>query len=201
MFAHTRQFDRRGHRIGKKGEVWLSLPDVYEAMLSTGVRIGELLAIMPDDVDPAERTVTISHHVVRVKGEGLVRQRLRKGREEGIVLKVPSWSVPMWRQRKLASGGGPLFPGWRGGLLDPSNTINRVREAFNACGFEWVTSHVFRKTVATIMDEAGIPVTAIADQLGNNVNTMLKHYRGKRAVNELGAEVLEGVFGEDRDAG
>lgn len=200
-FAEKRQVDKRGRKLGRRAAVWLSLPDVYEAMLSTGVRLGELLAIMPENVDTTEKTVTITHHVVWVKGTGLVRQQLRKGREEGIVLRVPLWSLPMWRRRKIASGEGPLFPGYRGGLLDPSNTIHRIREAFNECGFAWVTSHVFRKTVATIMDDAGLPTSAIADQLGNDVNTVLKHYRAKRVVNEQGAEVLEGMFGEDRDTG
>ena len=170
-------------------------------MLSTGVRLGELLAIMPENVDHVAKTVTISHHVVWVKGKGLVREKLRKGREDGIVLKVPSWSLPMWLRLKIASGGGPLFPGWRGGLLDPSNTIDRVREAFDACGYEWLTSHVFRKTVATIMDEAGLSTSAIADQLGNDVSTVEKHYRAKRVQNEEGALALETALGEERGAG
>ena len=200
-FAQDRQVDAKGRQLGRRGVVWLALPDLYQAMLSTGVRLGELLAVMPENVDPAAKTVTISHHVVRVTGKGLVRQSLRKGRKDGIVLKVPSWSLPMWRQRKLASGGGPLFPGWRGGMLDPSNTIHRVREAFDACGYEWVTSHAFRKTVATILDEAGVPLTAIADQLGNDPDTVKQYYRQTRVQNEVGADVLEGVFGASRETG
>jgi integrase len=159
------------------------------------------LAVTGEDVDTTAQTVTIGHHIVRITGKGLVRQQLRKGRKSGIVLKVPSWSMPMWRRRKLASGGGPVFPGWRGGWLDPSNTIHRVREAFDECGYEWVTSHVFRKTVATIMDEAGLPTSAIADQLGNTQAVVDKHYRAKRAVNEAGAAALEGAFGDAWETG
>jgi len=44
--------------------------------------------------------------------------------------------------------------------------INRLTEAVTAVGYEWATSHVFRKTVGTL-DEADLPITAIADQLGN----------------------------------
>ena len=193
-FAAKHQRDSMDRSLGERGKVWLSLPDVYEAMLSTGVRLGELLAIVGDDVNTTDGTITVGYHIVRVTGQGLVRQKLRKGRKQGLVLKVPSWSVPMWRRRKLASGGGPVFPSWRGQWLDPSNTIHRVREAFDVCGFEWVTSHVFRKTVATIMDEADLPASAIADQLGNTAAVVERHYRAKRAVNEAGAQALEKAF-------
>ncbi|WP_162788770.1 hypothetical protein [Amycolatopsis albispora] len=49
--------------------------------------------------------------------------------------------------------------------LDPSNVIHRLKEAFTECGYGWVTSHVFRKTVATVLDEANLPTGAIADSV------------------------------------
>ena len=48
-------------------------------------------------------------------------------------------------------------PSATGGWLDPSNVIHRIKEAFTGCGYGWVTGHVFRKTVATVWDEAGLP--------------------------------------------
>ncbi len=50
----------------------------------------------------------------------------------------------------------PVFPAPLGGWRDPSNTQADLRDAFVAAGFDWVTSHVFRKTVATLMDQAGL---------------------------------------------
>jgi hypothetical protein len=39
--------------------------------------------------------------------------------------------------------------------------------AFDAAGYEWVTSHIAgRKTVATLMDKAGLSARQAADQLG-----------------------------------
>jgi len=118
----------------------------------------------------------------------------RKNGEPELILKVPAWSVPMWRRRKLASGGGPLFPAWSGGWHNPSNVMNKIREAMDACGYEWVTSHVFRKTVGTVLDEAGLPTTAIADQLGNTREVAEKHYRKRRAANQEQADVLESML-------
>jgi integrase len=64
-------------------------------------------------------------------------------------------------------------------------------------GYGWVTSHVFRKTVATVLDEANLPITAIADQLGNTRAVAERHYRKRRVANQASADALEGMLGED----
>lgn len=191
-----RQVDSRGRQLGRRAQVWADLPDVVRAMLATGVRLGELLALSGEDVEVSNRTVSVGHHLVRVRGVGLVRVANRKGGVAGLLLKVPAWSVPMFRRRKLASGGGPLFPAWNGSWLDPSNVIHRIQEAFTECDYGWVTSHVFRKTVASVLDEADLPLSAIADQLGNTQQVADKHYRKRRVANEASADALEGIIGE-----
>lgn len=172
------------------------LRDLMEAMLATGVRIGELLAIIPDQVDlSGERPkVTIDHHVVRVKGVGMVRVPLRKGNGEGLRLGTPVWSAPMWRRRVLQSGGGPLFPSVSGTWMNQSVAGRTIKAAMEEAGYGWVTSHVWRKTVATVLDEAGLPTTAIADQLGNTPAIVERHYRKKRETNQAAVAALEGMM-------
>ncbi len=78
-----------------------------------------------------------------------------------------------------------MFPAPLGGWRDPSNTQADLRDAFTAAGFEWVTTHVFRKTVATLMDHAGLSSRAAADQLGHantSVTTGLPRLRLTRRV-------------------
>jgi integrase len=164
--AINKEKDSKGRRVGKRVLVWRDLPELAEAMLATGVRIGEILATSGDDVikdDDGKAAVRINTHIVRVKGQGLVRVSGRKGNKPGVILTIPSWSAATFARRKLAAGpNGPLFASLEGGWLDPSNTINRLREALNESGFAWVTSHVWRKTVATLLDEAGLNVSEIA---------------------------------------
>jgi len=193
--AVTRQKDAKGRSIGRRADVWQDLPDIVRAMLATGLRLGELLALDGADFDPVSRTITVRHHIVRHKGEGLIRKRKRKGNKGDLVLPIPEWSVPIFRNRKLASGGGMLWSSWNGELLDPSNTINRIKDAFERINYEWVTSHVFRKTVAAVLDEADLPTTAIADQLGNTPAVVERHYRRRRASNDGAVAALEGMFG------
>ena len=63
-----------------------------------------------------------------------------------------------------------------------------------AVGYEWVTSHVFRKTVGTVLDEAGLPTTAIADQLGNTRAVAERHYRKRRVTNRENVAALEAML-------
>ncbi|WP_236789635.1 tyrosine-type recombinase/integrase [Amycolatopsis sp. GM8] len=202
VYVREKQVDTMGRSLGARAQVWLQLPDVMEAMLSTGARLGELLALTGDDVDTAGPTVHIGHHLVREKGVGLVRLEGRKGNGKGsdeLLLIVPQWSVPMWRRRKLASGGGPLFPSVNGGWLDPSNMFKKIRAGLNDSGFERVTSHVWRKTVGQVLDEAGLSNNEIADQLGNTPDVVEFHYRGRRASNTKSVSALEGMFGGPGD--
>lgn len=99
----------------------------------------------------------------------------------------------MWRRRVQAAGTGPLFPSYKDDWLDPSNVMHAIKEAYGAIGYGWVTSHVFRKTVGTTIDAAGLPTTAIADQLGNTRAVAERHYRQPRLANHESANALESL--------
>ncbi|MEU5852131.1 tyrosine-type recombinase/integrase [Saccharopolyspora shandongensis] len=73
-----------------------------------------------------------------------------------------------------------------------TNTRRVLRETRCNEGFAWVTSHVFRKTAATILDEAGLTARLIADQLGHSRPSMTQDvYMERRAVSRKTADALE----------
>lgn len=58
-------------------------------------------------------------------------------------------------------------------------------------GFRWVTSHTFRKRVATRMDEAGLSARAIAEHLGHSNPSMTQDvYMGRGVAVAEAATVL-----------
>ncbi len=58
--------------------------------------------------------------------------------------------------------------------------------------WSWVTSHTFRKTVATRLDEAGFTPRQVADQLGHaNPSMTLDVYFGRQVVSAAAAQVLD----------
>jgi integrase len=92
--------------------------------------------------------------------------------------------------------GQQVFPApLVGGLRDPNNTLKMMRQAFKHAGFAGVTSHYFRKTVATLMDDAGLSARAAADQLGHAKPSLTADiYMGRRKCATGAAEVLEDLF-------
>lgn len=178
------------------------LPDLTRFMLATGVRIGEALALYWEDVDLDSATVSINWTVVRVRGKGLRRVDPKTSSGERS-LPLPSWAVEMLRTRRASCAHDqradtPVFPDSLGGLRDGSNTMRALREARGTDGFAWVTSHVFRKTAATLMDDAGLSARTIADHLGHAKPSMTQDvYMGRSVANPAAAGALEEMFRDD----
>jgi integrase len=83
---------------------------------------------------------------------------------------------------------------WSGTWRDPSNAQADLREAFAAAGFDWATTHTFRKTVATLMDHAGLSSRAAVDQLGHaNTSMTTDVYFGRKVATTGAATVLEAL--------
>ena len=173
------------------------LPDLVSMMLATGLRIGEVCAVTWDRVDLDAGTVRTGAIVVRERGKGLRIKTDESTKAKPRVLRLPSWAVEMLRGRFEKYNKQPdqaVFPAPMGGLRDPSNTQADLRDAFAAAGFEWVTSHVLRKTVATLMDEAGLSARAAADQLGHAKPSMTHDvYMGRGVADTGAADALEGL--------
>jgi integrase len=71
-----------------------------------------------------------------------------------------------------------------------------MRRALDRADFGWVTSHSFRKTTATILDQSGLSARVIADQLGHARPSMTQDvYMGCKLVDGRAVEALEDVFG------
>ena len=140
-------------------------------------------------------TVEVRGTVVRIAGKGLVIKPWPKGKRYR-TLELPTWMVDRLRTRpRPTNRWGAVFTAPLGGLRDPSNTQADLRMIFDEAGYEWVTSHVYRKTVATLMDEAGLTARQAADQLGHaKVSMTQDRYFGRGVVRTGAAGVLE-VFG------
>jgi len=179
------------------------LPDMVFFMLATGVRIGEALAVVWSQVDFEAGTVKITSTLIRVKGEGLLR-KATKSRAGERTLPLPVSAVAMLRRRFMTGArlDQPLFPDVLGGFRDPANVRRELREARGTEALAWITSHTFRKTAATILDEAALSARLVADQLGHSRPSMTQDvYLGRRAVDSQAALALEAALrGMARDA-
>lgn len=159
--------------------------DIVAYMAGTGVRISEALAQRWEDVDLTEGTV-------RVRGT--------KTEASDAVLHLPPWLVERLTVRNLTTGGvGLVFPTpgrWTGAVdrekpRDRRNVARVFREVLDDAGFTWATPHTLRRTAATLMDEAGLPLATIANQLRHaNPSMTASVYLGRKGGAAAAASVL-----------
>ncbi|MFD3400092.1 tyrosine-type recombinase/integrase [Kribbella sp. NPDC058693] len=111
------------------------LPDLVTFMLATGVRIGEALAVLWNQIDLDNGTVEITHTIARLPGEGLIR-KTTKSRTGERVLSLPTWAATSLRARHAVDirPATPVFPDTIGGFRDPSNTRRSLRTALSTVG-------------------------------------------------------------------
>lgn len=166
------------------------LADVVTLLAATGCRIGELLGIRWVDVDLEARTVAVSGKVVRLVGTGLVREDVTKTAAGERVLPLPRFAVVMLERRERR--GPMLFESRAGTLRDPDTVQGQWRQVRSALGLDWVTSHTFRKSVATILDEEGLSARVAADQLGHAQVSMTQDvYLGRGRTHSAVADALD----------
>ena len=89
----------------------------------------------------------------------------------------------------------PLFPDANGGFREPANVRREFREADGKEALAWITSHSFRKTAETILDDTALSARLVADQLGHSRPSMTQDvYMGRRAVDSQAAAALEAAL-------
>lgn len=151
------------------------LLDVVDVLMSTGARIGEVLALRWEDVDFAKNTVHISATQVFIKGEGIVYQPISKGSKDLLYPLTPT-AVQTLRRRLRQRNGEWVF-GSRGGetMISRAN-LNRAWRVARGDDFAWVSWKVFRQSVATIVKNAD-SLDAASKLLGHSgVSITKKHY-------------------------
>jgi integrase len=171
------------------------LVDFSAFLLGTGLRIGEALAVLWHEVDLDAGVLTVSSTLIRVTGQGLLRKDTKSQAGQRQLL-LPSWCVLMLRRREEVgvSPTEPVFSTVDGGFRDPRNVSRNLALARERLGFGWVTSHSWRKTMATVLDTSGASARMIADQLGHSrVSMSLDFYLGRRAADPRVLAALEGA--------
>jgi len=131
--------------------------DLAAFMAGTGVRISEARALRWEHLDLAQGTAEI---------HGTKSKSSRRS------VTLPAWLAERMVVRSQTSPAhGYVFSSphlsdqekpW-----DQSNSAQALAEVLEGAGFPWATPHTFRRTVATMLHEAGVPIVRIADQLGH----------------------------------
>ncbi|MFB6608704.1 tyrosine-type recombinase/integrase [Agromyces sp. NPDC056379] len=179
---------------------------IVEVMLGTSARIGEVLAIRRRDVDVTGPTPTIriAGTIISRHGEPTFRQDHPKTAKSRRIVALPSFTAEAVR-RRLAVSRDPdpeslVFRSREGTPLTTANVRRQLRQVLGRAGIRGVTPHLFRRTVATAVND-NASVELAAELLGHtDTKITVQHYIQRRElVNPATAELLERAFRRDED--
>jgi integrase len=189
----------RAGLLGNERAVDRGVPAIVDFMLGTGMRIGETLALGWNAVDLDAATVEIRATLVYDRQQRCwVIQPKPKTAKGWRKVHVPPWLATLLTAHEVIENPwNVVFPSQRGKLRDRSNTNADIRAALDPLGFAWITTHTFRKTAATLLNDGGLTVREIADQLGHKrVSVTQDTYFGRAAPSAKVAQLLQ-VIHED----
>ena len=135
-----------------------TVADLMAFMAGTGVRINEARSLRWEHLNLDANTVD----VYGTKSKSSERR-----------LTLPGWLTERLKSRAERTGteglvfSSPHHLRQPERLWDQSNSAKAVARVFAGSGFGWATPHTLRRTVATLLHEAGVPIARIADQLGH----------------------------------
>jgi integrase len=173
----------------------LDQADLIVFLASTGCRVGEAVAVKWDAVDLEAGIVSIRANVVRAHGRGIILQDHPKTKAGVRTIAMPAALVGLLGDRLIKgvqSSHNLVFPTVLGNLRDPRNTSRNWSLARERLGYPTVTTHSFRKTVATALDQSGLTAREIAEYLGHENPSLTQDvYMAKNTGGKKAAEALQ----------
>ena len=175
--------------------------DLIEFMLATGWRIAEACALEIGSVDFRAGTAKVEAIAKRIPKHGVVRQPSPKTDASHRTTPLPEATQALLARRwdRLQGQTELLFPTPLMRMRDPSNTQRELRDRRDALGFPSLSTHSFRKTVATMLDQAGLSARDIAEYLGHanpsiTQDTYMARTTGSKRAAETVQKSLSGLF-------
>ena len=187
----------RAHEYSRRHD----LVDPITLLIATGLRRSELLALRWSDFDEDGETILVCGKLVRAKGEGLQRIDDTKTASGKRTLPLPHFAVDALTERRGREYVGEqtmIFPSTAGTWRDPDNFRARWREVREDLGVPDATSHSFRKTVATLIDDEGLSARIGADHLGHTRISMTQdRYMARGRIHQAVADLLERTINDE----
>lgn len=171
------------------------LIDPITLLVATGLRRSELLGLRWADFDEKAGMLAVTGKVIRVTGQGLMRVDETKSTAGRRTLPLPKFAIEMLQKRRHLPYLGEqevIFPSTAGTLRNPNNFAKEWRTARDELGLGDATTHSFRKTVATLIDDEGLSARIGADHLGHSHVSMTQdRYMSRGRIHTQVADLLD----------
>ena len=135
--------------------------------LTTGLRRGELLALLWTDLDVENKTISVTKQVNRINGKLVVSQP--KTQNSIRTLAIPQQAVDLLVAEHQKHPSNPyLFPSPKTGtMFDPDSFRHTHDKILKTIGAEHIRFHDLRHTFATLSLKNGVDVKTLSGALGH----------------------------------
>lgn len=135
--------------------------------LTTGLRRGELLALLWTDMDTEARTISVTKQVNRIKGDLVVSPPKTQNSVRTLV--IPQQAVDLLIEEHKKHPGNPyMFPSPKTGTMYDPDAFRRTHDKIlKAIGAEHVRFHDMRHLFATLSLKNGVDVKTLSGALGH----------------------------------
>lgn len=143
------------------------LPMFYLELIS-GVRKGELVALLWDDLDIERRTISVSKQALSRPGGEIVVSRPKT--ENSIrVISIPQEAVDLLVAEHAKHPDNPyMFPSPKtGGMYYPDSVVNLHKKILKDAELEHIRFHDLRHTFATMALQNGVDMKTVSAMLGH----------------------------------
>ena len=182
MKAYLEAADKRG-----------VLPMFYLELV-TGIRKGELAALLWSDLDEERRTISVSKQAVGDRNRNVT---ISRPKTENSVRKIsiPQSAIELLRQEHEKHPDNPwMFPSPKTGEMYHPDSIAKLHEKIlRDTGLEHIRFHDLRHTFATMALQNGVDVKTVSSMLGHyDAGFTLRTYtHATRQMQEQAAEKME----------
>lgn len=151
----------------KAAEDYGMLP-MFFLELTTGLRKGELVALLWSDLDVENRTLSVSKQAVRGE-DGTVTATRPKTETSIRKLPLPQEAVDLLIQEHEKHPDNPyMFPSRStGGMYNPDSVVNLHSRILKKAGLGHLRFHDLRHTFATLALQNGVDVKTVSSMLGH----------------------------------
>lgn len=161
---------------------------IFNILLLTGMRRGELLGLEWSDIDFKNRTITIQRTSQYTPAKGIYTDSTKTEQSKRTVSAPESLMDLLLRyrweqsQRRVALGDkwvdtDRLFTKWNGEPMHPNSPYTYLQKLLKKYDLPKVSLHSFRHTNATIMINSGTDIRTVSGRLGHSqTSTTLNIY-------------------------
>ena len=168
------------------------LPMFYLELVS-GLRKGELVALLWDDLDIPNRTISVSKQYIKNPGGKLT---LSRPKTETSVRRVsiPQEAVDLLIQEHEKHPNSPyMFPSrTTGEMYYPDSVVKLHEKILKDAGLEHISFHALRHTFATLALQNGVDIKTVSSMLGHyDAGFTLRTYtHATRQMQDQAAETM-----------